>query len=269
MTHPAIAEGNIAVVTGAALGIGRALSKRFAEQGMRVAMLDIDTEQLGNAADMISGETLVISCDVSDMGALNAARDQVAETWGDAPSVLVNNAATRVGKGLWADLDEWRTVLDVNLMGVVHDVRSFCPSMVEAGKPAVIVNVGSKQGITNPPMHPIYNMTKAALKTFTECLEHELRQTEGQPVSAHLLVPGWTTTGLNDHKDGAWLPDQVVDYLLAALERREFYIICPDDEVDEAEDNRRIRWGAGDISERRPPLSRWHPHWKEAFAKFE
>jgi len=107
-------------------------------------------------------------------------------------------------------------------------------------------------------------MSKSALKTYTEALEHELRSNPGNQVlatrlSAHLLVPGWTSTGKNEHKPGAWHASQVVESLLEALSRGDFYIICPDNEVSPAMDRKRILWAAGDITENRPPLSRWHP----------
>ncbi len=131
----------------------------------------------------------------------------------------------------------------------------------------MIVIVGSKQGITNPPGHPIYNMTKAALKTYAEALEHELRsnpENQGDSrVTVRLLIPGWTTTGKQEHKPGAWLPEQVVDTLLAGIARGDFYIICPDGEVSVEMDRKRILWAAADIIESRPPLSRWHPDYAE------
>jgi NAD(P)-dependent dehydrogenase (short-subunit alcohol dehydrogenase family) len=180
---------------------------------------------------------------------------------------LVNNAVTRVGRGFDADLSEWRRAMDVNLWGPIYGVRAFLPSLLENPGPACIVNVGSKQGITNPPGHPIYNMSKSALKTYTEVLEHELRSRDdnqgGNRVTAHLLVPGWTTTGKAEHKPGAWLPDQVVDLLLAGIAENRFYIICPDDEVTPEMDAKRILWAAQDITENRPPLSRWHPEYAE------
>jgi len=115
--------------------------------------------------------------------------------------------------------------------------------MIDQGTPSVIVNTGSKQGITNPPGNAAYNASKAALKSYTESLQHELRNTDGCQVSAHLLVPGWTTTGKREHKPGAWLPDQVIDVLLEALARGDFYIVCPDDEVTSEMDTARILWG--------------------------
>ncbi|MGI9463667.1 MAG: hypothetical protein ACR2OM_07000, partial [Aestuariivirgaceae bacterium] len=108
------------------------------------------------------------------------------------------------------------------------------------------------------------------LKTYTELLEHELRSDPANSgdnrVTAHLLIPGWTTTGGKAHTQGAWLPDQVIDFMCKALARGDFYILCPDDEVSAEMDHRRIEWAAGDIVESRPPLSRWHPDF-EAQAK--
>ena len=92
---------------------------------------------------------------------------------------------------------------------------------------------------------------------FVPSVSIRLRSTEGCRITAHLLVPGWTTTGGREHKPGAWLPDQVVGVLLDALDRGEFYILCPDDEVTPEMDRQRILWAAGDVAESRPALSRW------------
>jgi short-subunit dehydrogenase len=140
--------------------------------------------------------------------------------------------------------------------------------MLEQATPAVVLNTGSKQGITNPPGNLAYNVTKSALRTYTEGLQHELRNIEGCRVTAHLLIPGWTTTGKKEHRPGAWLPDQVIDLLLAALDRGDFYIICPDDETTLEMDRKRILWSAGDLVENRPALSRWHPDYAREFAQF-
>ena len=169
--------------------------------------------------------------------------------------------------GAPTNLDDWRKAMDVNFWGVVHGVESFLPGMRASGSTVHIVNVGSKQGITNPPGNTIYNVTKSAVKSYTEMLEHELRSDGDGKVSAHLLIPGWTTTGKNAHKPGAWLPEQVVDFMIDAIDAGSFYILCPDDEVSTDMDYRRIRWSAEDIIENRPPLSRWHPDYKDAAAK--
>jgi hypothetical protein len=174
----------------------------------------------------------------------------------------------RGGGGVWASLEDWRHALDVNFWGLVHGVSAFVPRMLEQGSPAVVINTGSKQGITNPPGNLAYNVTKSALRTYTEGLQHELRNTEGCRITAHLLIPGWTTTGKKEHRPGAWLPDQVIDVLLSALDRGDFYIICPDDETTSEMDRKRILWSAGDLVGNRPALSRWHPDYARDFAQF-
>ena len=274
MTHPVLTAGCVAVVTGAAMGIGLAACRRFAALGMRVAMADVLKDELRSAhaevARLARGgerDVLAVPTDVARPEELEALKQSVYSTFGEV-GLLMNNAATRVGGGPFGRLEDWRSALDVNFWGVVHGVRAFVPAMIEQGEPGLVINTGSKQGITNPPGNLAYNVTKAALKTFTEGLQHELRNIAGCRVSAHLLVPGWTTTGKREHKSGAWLPDQVIDVLLAALARGDFYIICPDDEVSAEMDRQRILWAAGDITENRPPLSRWHPDHAAAFAAF-
>ena len=141
--------------------------------------------------------------------------------------------------------------------------------MLASTERAHIVNVGSKQGITNPPGNTIYNVSKSAVKTYTEALQHTLRGREGCLVSAHLLVPGSTTTGHRAHRPGAWLPVQVVERMIEHLARNSFYIVCPDNEVSQALDRKRIIWSPMDITEDRVPLSRWSGQHDEDFAEFE
>ncbi|HZA67709.1 MAG TPA: SDR family NAD(P)-dependent oxidoreductase [Geminicoccaceae bacterium] len=274
MTHPVLTAGRVAVVTGAAMGIGLAACKRFATLGLRVAMADVLVDELRSARDEVArlapgGErdVLAVPTDVARPQDLESLKEAVWATFG-AVGLLMNNAATRVGGGAFARLEDWQDALDVNFWGVVHGVRAFVPRMIERGEPGLVVNTGSKQGITNPPGNLAYNVTKSALKTYTEGLQHELRNTEGCRITAHLLVPGWTTTGRREHKPGAWLPEQVIDHMLAALERGDFYIVCPDDETPPEMDKKRILWSAGDITENRPPLSRWHPDYAGEFMAF-
>jgi short-subunit dehydrogenase len=114
------------------------------------------------------------------------------------------------------------------------------------------------------------NVSKAGLKAFTESLAHDLLGTGGR-VSAHLLIPGFTFTGFTRRRGvtekpaGAWTAGQVADFMLAAMARGDFYILCPDNDVSRAIDERRIAWSAGDIIENRPALSRWHPDFADAF----
>jgi NAD(P)-dependent dehydrogenase (short-subunit alcohol dehydrogenase family) len=275
MTHPVLSAGRVAVVTGAAMGIGLAACKRLATLGMKVCMADVDAKELQTARVEVAklapeGErsVLAVPTDVARPADLEALKDRAYGTFGEV-GLLMNNAASRVGGGVWAPLEDWHVAMGVNFWGVVHGVRAFVPRMIAQGTPCMVVNTGSKQGITNPPGNTVYNITKAALKTYTEGLQHELRNTAGCKVSAHLLVPGWTTTGKREHKVGAWLPDQVIDLLVAALVRGDFYVICPDDDVTPEIDRKRILWGAGDLIENRPALSRWHPDFADAFARFE
>jgi NAD(P)-dependent dehydrogenase (short-subunit alcohol dehydrogenase family) len=271
--QPLFGTGRVAVVTGAALGIGRAMALRFAERGMRVAMADLAGDQLDQAVDQVRAKSsepdavLAVPTDVSVEADIARLRSETLSAFG-AVHVLCNNAVTRIGRGHDADLSEWRAAIDTNVFGPVMAMRAFLPDIERADGRRAIINVGSKQGITNPPGHPVYNMAKAALKTYTEALEHDLRTRQGDAggarISAHLLVPGWTTTGTAEHKPGAWLPEQVVDLMIERVDVGDFYIICPDGEVDEAQDRARIAWAAGDITENRPALSRWHPAFAQA-----
>jgi NAD(P)-dependent dehydrogenase (short-subunit alcohol dehydrogenase family) len=265
--------GQTAVITGAALGIGRATARRLAAEGLRVVMIDQASAALTEAADEVAAiagakNVLASPADVTDVSALAALVTEVEHRFG-TPTLLMNNAATRVGGGVTVALENWRTAFEVNFWGVMNGINAFLPSMLAAQQPGYIVNVGSKQGITNPPGNAAYNATKAALKFYTESLQHELRARPGCNVTAHLLVPGWTTTGTNTHKPGAWLPEQVVERMLDRLAAGSFYIVCPDNEVSEAMDRQRILWAATDITDDRPALSRWHGGYGEEFKTFE
>jgi NAD(P)-dependent dehydrogenase (short-subunit alcohol dehydrogenase family) len=145
--------------------------------------------------------------------------------------------------------------------------------MAERGAPGLVINTGSKQGITCPPGDTAYNVSKAAVKALTEGLAHTLRNRAGCQVTAHLLVPGLTYTGMIARRipqkpPGAWTPAQVVDRMLEGLGRGDFYLWCEDDETPRALDEKRVLWNALDIVENRPALSRWHPEWKQRFEDF-
>ncbi len=169
--------------------------------------------------------------------------------------------------------DRWRKVLETNLFGVINGCQVFGQAMTDAGIPAAIINTGSKQGITAPPGDTAYNVSKAAIKTLTEGLQHTLRNIAGCQVGAHLLVPGSTFTGMTRRRvvekpPGAWTPEQVIDFMLERMDAGDFYIICPDNEVTRPMDNARMTWAMQDLTLNRPPLSRWHPDYAHAFAEF-
>jgi NAD(P)-dependent dehydrogenase (short-subunit alcohol dehydrogenase family) len=278
-THPALGANRTAVVTGAASGIGLAASAKFAALGMNVCMADANGEALEPAAARLRETTQrpealrTFLADVSNPDSVRRLKESVLETFGEV-ALLMNNAGTGGGGGLFAgDPARWRRIIDVNLLGVVNGVQSFAPDMIRQEAPSAIVNTGSKQGITCPPGDTAYNVSKAGVKVVTEALAHELRNIDACRVSAHLLIPGFTFTGMTagSHAakpDAAWTAEQVVDFMLGAMGKGDFYILCPDNDVPREMDERRIMWAAGDIVENRPPLSRWHPDYKEAFAKF-
>jgi len=272
--HPALASGNAAVVTGAASGIGLAAARRFASLGLRVCLADRDEEALEKAlAEFASGsEVFAHATDVSDPGSVDRLAVAVGERFG-AVSVLMNNAGVGGGGDALSNPEGWQRVLGVNLLGVLHGVQRFVPAMVESDAPGLVINTGSKQGITQPPGDTAYNVSKSGVKSLTEGLAHTLRQKTDGRVSAHLLVPGFTYTGMiarfiPEKPAGAWTADQVAEHLLAGIERGDFYILCPDNETTRAQDEKRILWTAGDMVENRPALSRWHPDFTKAFEAF-
>jgi NAD(P)-dependent dehydrogenase (short-subunit alcohol dehydrogenase family) len=269
--HPAFSEGNVAVITGGADGIGLASAHHFLSLGMQVCIADIDDGRLASAASQL-GDVLAVPTDVSNRAEIEQLRERAYQRFGRV-DVLMNNAGTASHCGSWSEYDAWRSVIDTNLWGVINGVHAFTPSMIEQGSPGLIINTGSKQGITTPPGNPAYNVSKAGVKAVTEALQHELRNTEGCQLNAHLLVPGFTYTGmirrfLPDRPEGAWSPEQVVAFMLESIASGDFYILCPDNDVSREMDNKRMAWAMGDLIENRPPLSRWHPDFQAAFERF-
>lgn len=279
MTHSALRPDSVAVITGGAAGIGLAAARRFAAAGLKVCIADLGAERLAAAAAGLAATSpggmnivMAVEADVSraeDVARLKAAVD--ARFGGT--DILMNNAGIQPGSAMFGPTENWERVLAVNLWGVIHGCQTFVPGMIARGRPGLVINTGSKQGITTPPGDPAYNVSKAGVKVFTEALAHELRNTPDCRLTAHLMIPGFVFTGLTakgrtEKPAGAWTPEQTVDFMLDRIDAGDFYILCPDNEVTRPLDEKRILWAAQDIIENRPPLSRWHPDFGPRFADF-
>jgi NAD(P)-dependent dehydrogenase (short-subunit alcohol dehydrogenase family) len=279
MPHPALAPNAVAVITGGASGIGFSAAGHFIRLGMKVCIADHDAGGLARAAELLAqaapdGAANVMSM-ITDVGKrhdIEALEAAVRARFGGT-DVLMNNAGISPRSDIFGPLANWEKLLAVNLGGVINGCQVFGPGMIARKRPGLIINTGSKQGITTPPGNPAYNVTKAGVKAFTEALQHQLRNTDGCEISAHLLIPGFVYTGLTkgdraEKPAAAWMPEQTVDFMIASLAKGDFYILCPDNDVPRALDEKRMTWAMGDIVHNRPPLSRWHQDYADKFKAF-
>jgi NAD(P)-dependent dehydrogenase (short-subunit alcohol dehydrogenase family) len=190
-------DNRVAVVTGAASGIGKGMATRFAANGMKVVLADVETKPLHEAADALkkSGASVAaVVCDVSKPESVEALAREAFDAFG-AVHVLCNNAGVAggsAGKPTWeCSLDEWSWVMGVNLMGVIHGIRSFMPKMVAQGSEGHIVNTASMAGLI--PGSGIYGVTKHAVVALSESLSNELMM-RGAKLKVSVLCPGWVNT---------------------------------------------------------------------------
>jgi NAD(P)-dependent dehydrogenase (short-subunit alcohol dehydrogenase family) len=271
--------GQTAVITGGASGLGLEAARRFAVAGMNVVIADRDESALETAnAELIeiAGTAASIMshiCDVSDAEQVAALRDEAFSKYG-AVHCLMNNA----GKGMrvgapWESLKELKQTMAVNLGGVINGCHAFIPKMLEGGQAGVVINTGSKQGITRPPGNYAYNLSKVGVLAYTESIANAFATMADCKLTAHLFVPGFVYTPMiskhiPEKPPFAWTAEQTIDFMLPCLDRGDFYILCPDDEAPRSVDEKRIQWNADDIIKNRPALSRWHPDYKDEFEAF-
>ena len=191
-------EGKVAVVTGAASGIGKAMCVRFAQAGMKVVLADVENDALreaGRDIEKLGVEALTFRTDVSQPDQVSALAEATLERFGKV-HVVCNNAGVFAGGRTWDAIGtDWEWVIGVNVYGVLHGIRAFVPIMLEQNEPAHVVNTCSMAGLINMPLSGVYNVSKHAALSLTETLYHEL-QTMETPVGVSALCPELIRTGI-------------------------------------------------------------------------
>lgn len=192
-------NGRVAVITGAASGIGRALAQHAAELGMHLVISDIAAEPLADLADTLRQQTAVESFagDIADVTTIQALADLALGRFGKV-HLLFNNAGVSSGGFYWEHTAEtWAWMVDVNLNAVFHGCRIFTPIMLQQGEPAHIVNTASMSGLTTTAGLAAYNVTKQGVVALSETMYHDLRLARA-PIGVSVLCPGWVRTRIAD-----------------------------------------------------------------------
>ncbi len=281
-------RGKVAVVTGGASGVGRALADRFAREGMKLVLADVEKPALDNAVSQLEeagAEAIGVVTDVTQREAVEALAEQTYGRFG-AAHVVCNNAGVGTDETrlkIWESPDnDWRWVFAVNVWGVLHGIQAFVPRMLEAGEEGRIINTSSGNGGLYPlPTTAIYPTTKAAVTTMTEVLHHQLAMA-GSVLKAGILFPGpnIVNTGIFDaarnrpedlplhegapppptledikqmakgmgHELQVTEPHEVADYAVPAIARGDFWILPESEDADT-----KVRARADSILKRTPP----------------
>jgi NAD(P)-dependent dehydrogenase (short-subunit alcohol dehydrogenase family) len=208
-------SGKVAVVTGAASGIGLALSQRFARSGLNVVLADIEPGALESAAETVGAlgvDTLAVPTDVSDEAAVQALAQAARERFGSV-HVVCNNAGVATNADPWlGPISAWQWVLGVNFWGILHGIRAFLPILTSQGQ-GHIVNTASIAGLL-PGSQPAYDASKHAVVAISEDL-YRTTTAVGMPIGVSVLCPGWVRTGIND--SGRNWPDSLGEKPPASL----------------------------------------------------
>ena len=203
-------RGKVAVITGGASGIGKAVATRSAAEGMKLVLADIEEPVLEATARELAAEgaeVRAVVTDVSDAASVRALRDETLQHFGGA-HLIHNNAGVGVGGPIWEITeDEWRWILGVNLWGVVHGINAFVPVLLEQGE-GHVVNTASIAGLTSTPGLGPYTATKHAVVAISESLFKDLRAA-GAPIGVSVLCPGFVQTGIgqSDRNRPDWAPE--------------------------------------------------------------
>lgn len=209
-------DGRVAVITGAASGIGRALAQRCADKGMRVVATDVEREALDETVALArknGGEAIGVVTDVRDGESVEALAVAAYAAYG-AVHLLCNNAGVFQAGVLWErTVADWEWVLGVNLWGIIHGIRSFVPRMIAGGEPGHVVNTSSLAGIVSNGYSGPYTTSKFAALGLSECLAHDLRSA-GVRIGASVLVPGSVNTRISGSTRNR--PSELADGLGAA-----------------------------------------------------
>ena len=203
--------GKVAVITGGASGIGKAVGWRAAAEGMKVVLADIEEPVLEETAAALAADgadVLAVVTDVSDAASVRALRDRTLRHFG-AAHLVHNNAGVGLGGPIWEITEEeWRWILGVNLWGVIHGVNAFVPLLIEQGE-GHVVNTASIAGLSSTPGLGPYTATKHAVVAMSESLFKDLRAA-GAPIGVSVLCPGFVQTGIgrSDRNRPAWAPER-------------------------------------------------------------
>lgn len=185
-------QGPVAVITGAASGIGRGLAEHAATQGMRLVLADRDAAGLQALCDeLLAGGAQAVACvtDVADTAQVERLRDCAVESFGGVDLLFNNAGVMQTGYSWEITQAQWERMLSVNLDGVINGIRAFVPLLLRQGRTAHVINTASLAGLVSSPLMAPYNVTKQAVVALSETLHYELAML-GAPVSVSVLCPG-------------------------------------------------------------------------------